>query len=470
MTSLIQLAEELSNYGITFNQAKVYITTAKLVVASVSQISKESNVPREEVYRMLPKLQNLGLVEKTLERPMRIKATNIESVISVLINHKKDKVLQKIHKLEAKKEQILEDFRGLRMELKPKEATHFTVITQRHAIIQKLVSMIVDAKEIATISISRDELIHLSNNYSLQIRKALNRNVEFRILLENSEYDDTINDLTRGFETYGAFTIRFVDRQQSNYFLVDYKEALVSTSREYIGVGNGAYLWTDNNHLVGLIRENFEVLWLTSQHAEAVKMEDEHEKLRRYLRTLQPSEHMLFIYRSLESKHNVLCNYLKVGLERGEAVVYVSSEDSFRQVRDVLMRFGVDVEKNEKIGALKILGFDEFYIVDGKFRLSNTTDLIEQIYNDAVEKGFSGCRVFGEMSCFYQHNLNNELIEYEKALHRILDVPIIGMCAYNADIFDKCDSAAEEYKELLKAHSKVLFMGLDKHLDKFEIR
>ncbi len=470
MASLTKLAEELSDYGITYNQAKVYVAAAKLGIASVSQISNKSDVPREEVYRLLPKLEKLGLIEKTVERPMRIKATNLRSVLSILINHKKERALRNISELEAKREQILEDFRTFNLELKPKEEAHLTMIMQRQAIIQKIVSMIETAKETLTLSVCRDHFIHIFTNYSLPIKGALNRGLEFRAILEKDEYEDVINELVNKFETCGVFKIRFVDQQQSHYFLVDNKEALVSTSMECSSLGDRGYLWTDDVNLVRLIVENFDNIWLTSQDIEAIKMEDNDEKLRRYLNTLKPTEHLLFIYRSMKSKYNVLCNYLKVGLENDEAVVYVSSVENQRQVRDLLKRSDIEVEKNEKAGALRILGFDEFYIIDGKFSITTTTGLIEQMYDDALEKGFRGCRVFGDMSCFFQHGLNNELIEYEKSLHRIFDSPIIAMCAYDADVFDKCDSAAEEYKDLLKAHKKVLFMGQGKQLDKFEIR
>jgi len=471
MVSLDELAEKLSDFGITYNQAKVYIATAKLGIASVSQISKKSNVAREEVYRILPKLEEMGLIEKTVERPIRIKATNVQSVLSILINREKDMILKKISKLKAQRDEVLKDFQTIKMEPKSEEAAHLTIISQRQAIIQKILSMIGAAKRTVCIAISRDQFIHFFTNYSLPIEKALRRDIEFRIILEKAKHDDTIDELIKKFESSGiSFAIRFVNKQQNHYFLVDYKEALASTSMEYTGLGKSAYLWTDESNLVRLIVENFEIIWLTSQDRETMKNEDDNEKLRHYLNTLQPTEHLVFIYRSLESKYDVLCNYLKVGLENGEAVVYIISEDNHGQVRDVLKRFGIDVEKNEKAGALRILGYNEFYVIDGKFSISTTTGLIRQMYDDALEKGFKGCRVFGEMSCFFQCNLNHNLMEYEKALHRILDSPIIGMCAYNADVFDKADSAAELYKELLQAHSKVLFMGRDKHLAKFEIR
>ena len=54
----------LSDFGLTHNQAKVYLAIAQLGLASVSQASKASNVRREDVYRIMPKLEKMGLIEK----------------------------------------------------------------------------------------------------------------------------------------------------------------------------------------------------------------------------------------------------------------------------------------------------------------------------------------------------------------------------------------------------------------------
>lgn len=468
MDSVAELAEELSEYGITCNQAKVYISAAKLGIASASQISKESAVPREEVYRLLPKLEKLGLIEKTVERPMKIKATDFRFVLSTLVRYKKENDLRRISELEARRENIVERFRSLKLQSKSEDKAHFTMIMQKDAINEKIVTMIEKAKKIIRLSVSRDHFIHLGIRDCLPIQKALSRNIEFRIILEKSEFDEVIEESIKQLQNFGRVAVRFVDQQQSHYLLVDSKEALISTSMTCSS--HSGNLWTDDFNLVKLIVENFKVMWLTSWDMKAVKMENEEEKLRCYLKTLQPTDHLLFIYRSLESKYNVLCNFLKLGLEKGEVVVCVCSEDNPSQVRDQLRKFGVVVEKNEAAGALKIVGYDDFYIINGKFSIDSTMGLLRQMYDDAVEMGFKGCRVFGEMSCFFQYDLKKELIEYEKAVHRILDIPIVGMCAYNADIFDKCDSPEEEYIKLLKTHANILFTGQDKHLEKFEIR
>lgn len=78
MSPVEKAAEMLSDFGLTRNQAKVYIATAQLGLSSVGQISKLSKVRREDVYRVLPKLEKKGLIEKLLGTPTKIRATPIK--------------------------------------------------------------------------------------------------------------------------------------------------------------------------------------------------------------------------------------------------------------------------------------------------------------------------------------------------------------------------------------------------------
>jgi len=251
--------------------------------------------------------------------------------------------------------------------------------------------------------------------------------------------------------------------------IVDFKEALVATS---IGptIGENPYLWTDDYSLVGLLQKNFEGLWHASVELKTVETEGVAEKLIRVLKDLRPTNHVIILYESPEAKYNVLFNYLKVGLENGEAVAYICSEENPSQIRDALKQFGIEVEKYEKAGALRILGCDDFYIIEGKFNPSTTKGLLNKMYNEALSKGFKGYRLTGEMACFFEHNLVQELVEYERTLHRVFDIPIIGVCAYNSNMVIEASNPMDLYNELLKAHGTVLFSGMDKKLGKIEIR
>jgi DNA-binding IclR family transcriptional regulator len=50
-------------------KSKVYLTLATLGKADVKTIAKASNIARQEIYRIMPTLQKLGLTEKIITNP-----------------------------------------------------------------------------------------------------------------------------------------------------------------------------------------------------------------------------------------------------------------------------------------------------------------------------------------------------------------------------------------------------------------
>lgn len=57
------------------------------------------------------------------------------------------------------------------------------------------------------------------------------------------------------------------------------------------------------------------------------------EQILDYVKNLSPGDHAILLYESIEDKDQVLFNYIKAGLDRGEAAVYVTAQVSSEQVR-----------------------------------------------------------------------------------------------------------------------------------------
>ncbi|MGD6810135.1 MAG: TrmB family transcriptional regulator [Candidatus Bathyarchaeia archaeon] len=77
-------ATALSSLNLTLNQAKIYLTLVNLTVATAKEISKTSKVARDEVYRAIPKLSELGLIEVIVDSPTKYKAQPIDEGIQNL--------------------------------------------------------------------------------------------------------------------------------------------------------------------------------------------------------------------------------------------------------------------------------------------------------------------------------------------------------------------------------------------------
>jgi hypothetical protein len=181
-----------------------------------------------------------------------------------------------------------------------------------------------------------------------------------------------------------------------------------------------------------------------------------------FVKSIQVKEHAILFYSNPEDKHEVLFTYLKAGLDAGEAAIYVASDEPAGEIREAMKEFGLDISRYERSGALRVVDYWEWYIIDGKFDIGRTLSLWKQSLQEAVARGFKGLRVTGEMSCFFRNHMLNELVIYERALHRELTIPMEAICAYDDSVVLKGaedDRYLRIYMDLITAHATILFVG-----------
>ena len=102
--SLDKLREDLSQFGLTSNQSKVYIFLGKYGSKTAPEVCKSLKLPRTETYHLLTTLQNKGIVSATFQHPIRFSATPLNKAIWVLVNAEKERV----NMLERQEKSIVE--------------------------------------------------------------------------------------------------------------------------------------------------------------------------------------------------------------------------------------------------------------------------------------------------------------------------------------------------------------------------
>jgi len=461
--------EMLIDFGLTGNQARVYLALVRLKLATVGQISKVSKVRREDVYRILPKLEKMGLVEKLLGKPTKIRATPVEQALSVLIKHEEETAHKRVTRLRAKTETFLELLsRVPRLELE--EKAHFALLSNRINIMTRILTMVKNAKKEIDMVFSRSQIIQFIHAFSEQFKENIRKGIKIRLVSELPDYEDSLPRVIEEWMSPGnSLELRYSNISSSHYMITDFKEALIATTTE----GNMAdhpCLWTNSDNLVGVFQGDFENLWHNSISWQTIETNAVPQKVITFMEELRPTNHLIFVYDSPEAKYNVLFNYLKTGLDMGEAGVYVASDENPDQIRDAMEEFGIHVEKYEKTGALQIFGHEDIYIKDGEFSIPATINSWNKLCNTALKSGFKALRVTGETAWFFKRKLIQELIAYEKSLHRVLDIPMVAICAYNANDINKTKDPINIYSELARAHGTVLFTGVNKKLGRMEIR
>jgi len=89
---LEKIKGELLKFGLTSNQAKVYIFLGKFGPKTAPDVFKALGLPRTETYYIINTLQNRGIVTAELSSPTRYSALPIEKTISILIDAEKEKI------------------------------------------------------------------------------------------------------------------------------------------------------------------------------------------------------------------------------------------------------------------------------------------------------------------------------------------------------------------------------------------
>jgi len=461
--------EMLLDLGLTRNEARAYMAITRLRLASVGQISKVSNVRREDIYRILPKLEKMGLIEKLLGKPTKIRAAPVEEALSILIKQEERMARERVSSLKAKTKTFLEHFtRAPRVQVE--ERVNFALLSKLEGTMSRMLTMIKEAEREIDIVFSRAQIMQLIYTFAEQLKITINKGVRIRIISDVPEYEDSLPRVIEEHISPGNYVdLRYTDLITSHYMLVDFAEALISTATEG-NMAENPCIWTNSGSLVGVFQGDFENLWHNSTSWRSIETTAVPQKVINYMEQLRPTNHLIFVYNSPEAKYNVLFNYLKVGLEKDEAGVYVAAEESPKQIREAMKQFGISVKKYEKTGALHICRYEDIYIKDGEFSMATTMNSWNKIYNTALKNGFKGLRVTGETSWFFKRELIPQLIEYEKSLHRVMDIPMIAICAYNINMLNKCKNPLNVYTELARAHGTVLITGLDKQLGRMEIR
>lgn len=184
----------------------------------------------------------------------------------------------------------------------------------------------------------------------------------------------------------------------------------------------------------------------------------EKDEILDFVRNMKPTDHVIMFYEAPEDKHRVLFTYLKAGLDSQEAAAYVAGDETPNEIREAMAKFGIDVDEYEKNGMLHIIDYKGWYIINGNFSIEKTVTLWKNLLNDAMTRGFKGLRVTGEVTCFFRCGMAKELVEYEISLHRVLDIPLTAICAYNLPLIVE-KNQTQLFLELVKAHSTVIILG-----------
>lgn len=160
-------------------------------------------------------------------------------------------------------------------------------------------------------------------------------------------------------------------------------------------------------------------------------------RILREVADLGPGDHACLIYLDDDDRMAALSAYLGQGLAAGERVLWIVDAPAVHEIRSYFRDAGVAIGDAERRGQLVFLTSDETYLREGTFDPHRMVDLLQQETQRALDDGFTGLRVTGEMTGARSGPLGSEcLTEFEALLNAFFPgTACTGLCQYDARRF-----------------------------------
>jgi sugar-specific transcriptional regulator TrmB len=247
----------LLGLGLSLNQARVYLAILKLEKTTVGQVAKFSKVRREDVYRLLPSLEKMGLIERLMGKPAEVRATPISDALSLLVSEEKSKFDERLTGMKNNVQRLsLKDWKQPVLG----EESIYILIAEKKAILAKTSELVSNSRKEVALIADKERIIPVLAQFSDEYKHAIKKGTQIRLIFEGKSPDDLLKEKVKKLIGDISVQVRFHREPLNHFIMSDDKEALITTSKE-TGLGESPSLWTNNSNLIGVLRTGFESDW-----------------------------------------------------------------------------------------------------------------------------------------------------------------------------------------------------------------
>jgi sugar-specific transcriptional regulator TrmB len=249
--------EVLVHLGLSRSQAKIYATMSKCGTLNAATIWKTTKVARQDLYRILNELQDLGLVEKILVTPSQYRAIPMAEAVSMLYQKKKSQITQ----LRIEVVDFVESQCQNKQEIYPDQYNCEMIPPKDHLYLRSEQTFKRTQKTICLSSTFKRLLESLPTN---MLTEAIERDIQVRIIV-NTEDKNWFEKLKQPYFRKPNFKIRCTHHLPPSAFIIfDEKECYVSTitGADFLGA---CCLWSNYPSIITLLQNYFDMQWDIAQ-------------------------------------------------------------------------------------------------------------------------------------------------------------------------------------------------------------
>ncbi len=254
-----QVKNELLKFGLSQNQAKVFIYLGKYGSKTAPEVSKALEIPRTETYFIINTLQNKGIVTAEFSTPIRYSTLPIDDAIVTLVESEQEKV--KI--LARQKQELTElwnDIPAFAIETSEIKKERMQMLQGTPQINSKIKSMINYTREELFLFCTEKDLSRFYYADFVEMLSGLT--ADFRIIVSPTQrMPEHAREIDRN-----RIKIMPGTKSARQCFLVRDSEEVLFFLRNFDHPSHNIFaMWADSSSLVSSMRMLFELCWASSE-------------------------------------------------------------------------------------------------------------------------------------------------------------------------------------------------------------
>jgi len=252
--------EVLIELGLSSRQAKVYMALLKIGEAKAKTIAQYSKVNRQEIYRIIDELEQIGLAQRNICMPTTFTATPLPETVKMLLSQK----TTHLSNLRQKTMQLTKKFKPTKnpiQHLSNKKLQLGTIFEADRA--KKYAQTIQSTRQSLDIITSWKRFRQITILLETQLQTALQRGVIMQIATEtpaNIVLPDWIaNSQTNS--TQNRLTLKTLNSSPVGVVAIFDKTIAAITFNPTCSLTQGPDLWTTNPTLIAFSQAYFDSIW-----------------------------------------------------------------------------------------------------------------------------------------------------------------------------------------------------------------
>jgi hypothetical protein len=255
--------------GLTLNEARIYLALLDCDVSSAKTVSKFSGVTRQDVYRVMPKLQKKGLVARTLTMPAKFEATSIKDGLFILMENRRTKT----NELKRKTTVLIKNIRDKKQKFQWGAEPEFVVVPAKEAFFRRK-KMGMEAESCIDSIVTWNRFFSALSFYGDVALKDLEKGVRFRLIVEKNGDEGKLPRVWKKLKESTLLEVKYLPSlPRALVTIYDRKEVLFSISTA--SPLGGTCLWSSNASLLAIIQDYFELLWITAMETPYFSIDEE---------------------------------------------------------------------------------------------------------------------------------------------------------------------------------------------------